>query len=81
MSEEFESLINKPEVHHVNVQTEKPGFTRNVHSKALLATDVNALNAHRNRKRVYQSQNEEINSIKSEVNEIKDMLRQLLDRK
>lgn len=81
MSEEYESLIDKPEVHHVNVQTEKPGFKRNVHSKALLATDVNALNAHRNRKRVYQSQNEEINSIKSEVNEIKDMLRQLLDRK
>ena len=48
---------------------------------SIIAIKENALNAHRNRKRVYQSQNEEINSIKSEVNEIKDMLRQLLDRK
>lgn len=81
MSKEYESYINRPEVWDVNVQTDKPGFRRNVHNKALLSTDVNALNAHRNRKRVYQSQNDEINNIKSEVSEIKDMLKQLLDRK
>ncbi|SVA48709.1 uncharacterized protein METZ01_LOCUS101563 [marine metagenome] len=72
------------------VQTEDPRFIRDVHSKALLNTDYNALQQHR-RERVYfhkqqndinilRGQVEELTTIRVEMLEIKTLLTEFLNK-
>ena len=72
------------------VQTEDPRFMRDIHSKALLNTDYNALQQHR-RERVYfhkqqndinilRGQVEELTTIRVEMLEIKTLLTEFLNK-
>ena len=73
------------------IQTEDPRFVRDLHSKALLNTDRVSLENFRQRKITFVRQEDEWNSIKNKVEElnilkdemmeIKDLLRQLLSKK
>ena len=73
------------------IQTEDPRFVRDLHSKALLNTDRVSLENFRQRKKMFARQGDEWNSIKNKVEElnilkdemmeIKDLLRQLLSKK
>ena len=73
------------------IQTEDPRFVRDLHSKALLNIDRVSLDNFRQRKKMFARQEDEWNSIKNKVEElnilkdemmeIKDLLRQLLSKK
>ena len=73
-----------------SVQTEDPRFIRDVHSKALLNTDYNALQQHRREKLYFQKQQndinilrgqvEELNTIRVEMLEIKTLLREIINK-
>ena len=73
------------------IQTEDPRYVRDLHSKALLNTDRVSLENFRQRKKLFIRQEdewnliknkvEELNSLKDEMMEIKDLLRQLLSKK
>jgi len=73
------------------IQTEDPRYVRDLHSKALLNTDRVSLENFRQRKITFVRQEDEWNSIKNKVEElnilkdemmeIKDLLRQLLSKK
>ena len=73
------------------IQTEDTSFVRDLHSKALINTDRVALENHRKRKQIeiQQAQRwqqmeikvEELNNIRNEVLETKDLLQELLNKK
>ena len=73
------------------VQTEDTSFVRDLHSKALINTDRVALENHRKRKQIEIQQVkrwqqmeiklEELNNVRNEVLEIKDLLQELLNKK
>ena len=73
------------------IQTEDPRFVRDLHSKALLNTDRVSLENFRQRKKMsirhedewnsIKNKVEELNILKDEMMEIKDLLRQLLSKK
>ena len=72
------------------VQTEDPRFIRDIHSKALLNTDYNALQQHRREKLYFQKQQndinilrgqvEELNTIRVEMLEIKTLLKEIINK-
>ena len=53
-----------------SVQTEDPRFIRDIHSKALLNTDYNALQQHRREVRYFQKQQSDINILRGQVEEL-----------
>tara|TARA_B100001964_G_scaffold20315_1_gene20580 strand:- start:30 stop:260 length:231 start_codon:yes stop_codon:yes gene_type:complete len=61
------------------VQTEDPRFVRDVHSKALLNTDYNALQQHRREKAYFQKQESDINILRSQVNELTGIREEMLE--
>ena len=73
------------------VQTEDPRFLRDIHSKALLNTDYNALQQHRREKLYFQKQQNDINilrkqveeltTVRGEMIEIRTLLTQIIDQK
>ena len=73
------------------VQTEDTSFVRDLHSKALINTDRIALENHRKRKQmeIQQTQKwqqmetkvEELNNMRNEILEIKDLLQEVLNKK
>ena len=73
------------------IQTEDPQYVRDLHSKALLNTDRVSLENFRQRNITFVRQEdewnsmknkiEELNILKDEMMEIKDLLRQLLSKK
>jgi hypothetical protein len=63
------------------VQTEDPRFVRDVHSKALLNTDYNALQQHRREKAYFQKQESDINILRSQVNELTKVREEMLEIK
>jgi hypothetical protein len=63
------------------VQTEDPRFVRDVHSKALLNTDYNALQQHRREKAYFQKQESDINILRSQVNELTKVHEEMLEIK
>jgi hypothetical protein len=73
------------------IQTEDISFVRDLHSKALINTDRVALENHRKRKQIEIQQAkrwqqmeiklEELNNVRNEVLEIKDLLQELLNKK
>ena len=72
------------------VQTEDPRFLRDIHSKALLNTDYNALQQHRREQAYFHKQQSDINIltakveelivIKEEMIEIKTLLKEIKNR-
>ena len=65
----------------IQVQTEDPRFVRDVHSKALLNTDYNALQQHRRERVYFQKQQSDINILTSQVNELTGIREEMLEIK
>jgi hypothetical protein len=73
------------------IQTEDSSFVRDLHSKALINTDRVALENHRRRRQVEIQQSrkwqqmetkvEELNNMRNEILEIKDLLQEVLNKK
>ena len=64
-----------------HVQTEDPRFIRDVHSKALLNTDYNALQQHRRERVYFQSQQNDINILRTQVDELTVIREEMLEIK
>ena len=61
-----------------------PGLVRDPNSKAIINTDQSAYNEHMQKKLVKNNMinmNNEINNLKQSVNEIKDLLTKLVEKK
>ena len=65
----------------IQVQTEDPRFVRDIHSKALLNTDYNALQQHRKEKAYFQKQESDINILRSQGNELTGIREEMLEIK
>ena len=65
----------------MQVQTEDPRFVRDIHSKALLNTDYNALQQHRRERVYFQKQQSDINILTSQVNELTGIREEMLEIK
>ena len=63
------------------IQTEDPKFLRDTHSKALLNTDYNALQQHRREKLYFQKQQNDINILRSQVEELSTIRVEMLEIK
>ena len=64
-----------------HVQTEDPRFIRDVHSKALLNTDYNALQLHRRERTYFQKQQSDINILRTQVEELTTIRVEMLEIK
>ena len=64
-----------------HVQTEDPSFVRDIHSKALLNTDYNALQRHRKERAYFQKQQNDINMLRSQVDELSKVREEMLEIK
>lgn len=63
---------------------DRPDLVRDVESKAILSTDLRALQEHREKKRLFKQlleKTNEVDQLKNDVQEIKAMLQQLLQNK
>ena len=65
----------------IQVQTEDPMYVRDIHSKALLNTDYNALQQHRRERVYFQKQQSDINILTSQVNELTGIREEMLEIK
>ncbi len=65
----------------MQVQTEDPRFIRDVHSKALLNTDYNALQQHRRERVYFQNQQNDINILRTQVEELSVIREEMLEIK
>ena len=73
------------------VQTEDTSFVRDLHSKALINTDRVALENHRKKRQMeiqqarkwqqMETKVEELNNMRNEILEIKDLLQEVLNKK
>ena len=73
------------------IQTEDTSFVRDLHSKALINTDRVALENHRKKRQIeiqqaqkwqqMETKVEELNNVRNEILEIKDLLQKLLNKK
>ena len=63
------------------VQTEDPRFIRDIHSKALLNTDYNALQQHRRERVYFQNQQDDINILRVQVKELSSIREEMLEIK
>ena len=64
-----------------SVQTEDPRFKRDVHSKALLNTDYNALQQHRRERVYFHKQQNDINILRGQVEELTTIRVEMLEIK
>ena len=63
------------------VQTEDPQFVRDIHSKALLNTDFNALQQHRRERAYFHKQQSDINILRNQVEELTTIREEMLEIK
>lgn len=63
------------------IQTEDSRFLRDIHSKALLNTDYNALQQHRREKLYFQKQQSDINILRGQVEELTTIRVEMLEIK
>ena len=63
------------------VQTEDPRFIRDIHSKALLNTDYNALQLHRREQQYFYKQQSDINILRDQVEELTTIRVEMLEIK
>lgn len=68
----------KPEL--VKIENE-PGYVKDKACQAIISTDNSGLEAYRARRKREQDRLDEINNLKQDVAEIKDLLRQILGSK
>ena len=65
----------------LQVQTEDPSFVRDIHSKALLNTDYNALQQHRREQQYFYKQQSDINILRGQVEELTTIRVEMLEIK
>jgi len=65
----------------LQVQTEDPSFVRDIHSKALLNTDYNALQQHRKERMYFHKQQNDINILRDQVEELTTIRVEMLEIK
>ena len=65
----------------LQVQTEDPSFVRDIHSKALLNTDHNALQQHRRERTYFHKQQSDINILKDQVGKLTTIREEMLEIK
>ena len=63
------------------VQTDDPRFIRDIHSKALLNTDYVALQQHRREQVYFQNQQNDINILRTQVEELSTIREEMLEIK
>ena len=63
------------------VQTENPQYVRDIHSKALLNTDYNALQQHRKERAYIQKQQSDINILTAKVEELTTIREEMIEIK
>ena len=63
------------------VQTEDPQFVRDIHSKALLNTDFNALQQHRRERAYFHKQQSDINILTAKVEELTVIREEMIEIK
>ena len=64
-----------------SVQTDDPRFIRDIHSKALLSTDYNALQQYRRERVYFQNQQNDINILRTQVEELSTIREEMLEIK
>ena len=57
-----------------------PNLVRDNYSKAIINTDVEAYNDYMERKKKLQKKENEVNDLKKEVGELKDLVKTLIDK-
>jgi len=63
------------------VQTENPQYVRDIYSKALLNTDYNALQQHRQERAYFQKQQSDINILTAKVEELTTIREEMIEIK
>lgn len=63
---------------YVNVKEGK--FVRDTNSMGLINTDMNAKEEYLIKSKIIKAQKEEINNLKAEISEVKNLLKQLLEK-
>jgi|TARA_Y100000296_G_C5042418_1_gene190566 hypothetical protein len=63
------------------LQTDDPRFVRDVDSKALLNTDLNALQRHRSEREYFQNQQNDINIMKTQIESLTKVTEEMLEIK
>ena len=58
----------------------QPNLVRDNYSKAIINTDKTAYEEYMNRKKNFLRKEEELNSLKNEVGELKDLVKTLIDK-
>lgn len=59
----------------------QPSLYKDSHSKAVISTDKTAIDRYRMAREQKKAQTSEINSLKAEIREIKDLLQRLLEER
>ena len=65
----------------IQVQTEDPRFIRDIHSRALLNTDYDALQQHRREQQYFYKQQSDINILRGQVEELTTIRVEMLEIK
>ena len=64
-----------------HLQTDDPRFVRDVDSKALLSTDYNALQQHRQQRKYFESQQRDINIMKDQIENLTKVTEEIIEMK
>ena len=64
-----------------HLQTDDPRFVRDFESKALLSTDYNALQQHRQQRRFFESQQRDINIMKTQIENLTKVSEEMIEIK
>ena len=64
-----------------HLQTDDPRFVRDVESKALLSTDYNPLQQHRQQRRFFESQQRDINIMKTQIENLTKVSEEMIEIK
>ena len=64
-----------------HLQTDDPRYVRDVESKALLSTDYNALQQHRQQRKYFESQQRDINIMKDQIENLTKVTEEIIEMK
>ena len=64
-----------------HLQTDAPRYVRDAESKALLSTDYNALQQHRQQRKYFESQQRDINIMKDQIENLTKVTEEIIEMK
>ena len=64
-----------------HLQTDDPRYVRDAESKALLSTDYNALQQHRQQRKYFESQQRDINIMKYQIENLTKVTEEIIEMK